>query len=322
MRRPYSQRIFQLLVWTVVGGLGLGALLDALVNASEIFSLSLTLVFTVVVGVLWLAIELVLKARCTSWALAGKNNNTVILTRLGPRSRAAILGVVLLPWGAQALRYIWDQQKPATTSTGSAKVDDAVNVQEQLSLACQPRPRFVVGVGSQRLGVDDELDRHITIDCDLANVGRERLSIVKSAFTVEYSAPSKSVIPLEPGSDLDNRVELPALPLVLDQGVVHRFSLSFRIIRDQPGHFPALAVETSNAGALLFPSAWRTKLGPDGEPHRVEPHHLSGFTLCFGTARQVTVRKAFSLAELEKGHYGGLTKVPSSRRSSQPSNAH
>jgi hypothetical protein len=303
----HAQRVIQWLIWTAAGALGVGALLDALINAGELFSSRTTLYFTAVVIALWIVVEGVLAIWGTPWAAASpRGNSTVKLRRLGPKTRAAILGVILLPWGAQLLRQVRTQHD-STELSEQQMVNQNWRPKEELDLSCHPRPSFVVGVGSKRLGVDNSLDRSVVLDCDLANVGRERLSIVNGEFHVDYRSASGSTIPLQPGNQIDNHVELPRLPLALDAGVVHRFALSFRIVRDHPSHVPVLVVETPNSGALMFPSTWSTKEDADGRPHRVDKHYLDSVTLSFVTARQTSVQKSLSLQELESELHDGMS---------------
>jgi hypothetical protein len=303
---PHSQWFVRLIAWTVGGAVAVGALLDALLNAGELFTFRATLWFSVIVCAIWFSVELILKKRSTRWGTTAPAMAPVTLTRLGPRSRAAVIGVLLLPWSAQVVRELREQHGPRAMST-PLQAAPVPEVGDRLTVDCHARPSFVMGVGPTRLGVADDLKKDIVIDCDLANVGRDRLSIVYGELAVDYHAPSGSTIPLQPGSQLDDRAPLPDLPLVLDAGEVHRFALSVIVIRDKPDHVPVMVIETPKSGALLFPSTWRTKYGLDGRLHRVEQHYLSGLTLSFTTARRVIARQSVTLAELERTQHGGLT---------------
>lgn len=280
------QRLAKFIAWTAAGAFAAGAGLDALLNAGQLFTPRRTVLFTAILFVIWAALELFARFGAASWyAQSSTGPRVVRISGIGPRTRAAMLGVLILLWAAQAVRH----------GVGTDAV--AANVAENLTLTCSPRPRFAMLVAAEKVGPDDALTKTITLECDIANIGRERLSVVTGQFTVDYKAPSGSTIPLESGPLFDASVRLPELPFTLDAGEVRRFSLDAVILRDRPDHAPALALDAAD-GKVLFPPTWGTKFS-SGRPVRVEKHYLSGISLTFATSRNTSARERLSLAELE-----------------------
>lgn len=88
-------------MWAVTGAMAFGALLSAITDAASVFTPQIAAAFTISIAVLWVTLEAFLRRKGLTWHGSGDRGT---VRGFGPRVRAAIIGVVILPWCALAVR--------------------------------------------------------------------------------------------------------------------------------------------------------------------------------------------------------------------------
>ena len=279
------QRLVKYLLWSLGGAALFGGFLGALNNAERVFTTRLAGNFSMIVVAIWLFGELVLRKWGLKWRSADRTSGLTKLRGFGPQIRAFLIGVILLPWAALAFAHLLPSSLPESPA-------------EDLAITCRPLGESLVSVDSKPLGSDTSLTRSVTVQCDLANIGSERLSITTAALIIEYRTESGSSIRLEAGEKPIASVPLLDLPQAIEAGSVHRLFLPILIVRDHPDHVPVIVVEGSDTTMVMFPSTWSTKVSARGRLERVAPHYLSVLHFVFTTSRGLHVGDSLSVAQL------------------------
>ena len=94
------QRLLKYFYWLLGGAALLGAVLGAVNNAERIFTTRGAVYFSMIVVAIWLVGELVLRKWGLEWRSADPAPLLTKLRGFGPRIRASLIGVILLPWAA------------------------------------------------------------------------------------------------------------------------------------------------------------------------------------------------------------------------------
>lgn len=96
MAQPFHQKTLRALGFVGGGFLLIGAVADSVSNAFSLFSPRVTYLSTVIVCIAWFMAEVIVRVWPISWMSQG--GKPTRLTRLGPRVRFSILGVLMLFW--------------------------------------------------------------------------------------------------------------------------------------------------------------------------------------------------------------------------------
>ena len=96
MNRPPHQRLFLGVTWALAGVIALGSLLDAVSNAISLVTPTRAVIVSVVVLLLWFALEHRIRRQPLDWA--GEDGTLVRIKGLGWSIRIGLMGALMLLW--------------------------------------------------------------------------------------------------------------------------------------------------------------------------------------------------------------------------------
>lgn len=111
-KKSNFQIVAEVLFYLLIGALFFGSVLDAYTNALFLFSIRTALLITVIIGLLFSAILLLIRKRKIKWVTQG---NTITITKLGKKIKIATIGVILLIW-IPTVRFFFKQANNTDSS--------------------------------------------------------------------------------------------------------------------------------------------------------------------------------------------------------------